>query len=1243
MFELRSAFGFAVGKPGSAAAAGLLACVCLLAGALPRADAAAWTSYRGGPSQNMSGTEDPGTGPQQIWTSIASTRSEPCVISNGESVFTVATPPADSGAQRLFRIDAASGKTIWSSAAFSSDPGSSCPATDGSRVYFAHGSHLTALSASSGEQAWDVDLGGIVGMPVVSSGIVYANAGEGKEAGLFARNAFTGSAAWSAPVPASRLAPLVVAGAVVNLAREGSPALSAFDAASGESLWTAGGALYDAIGVGESVIYSIGEVVVSRRAPTGALSWSYTVPPASLAKGLVADSPSVYVLASADIANGGTDHLISLDEGGEVRYDRQFEQVESCCPTTSAHPPFVKFGSTLYNQYRYFDAATGKSPGGPFDQTQKVFYDGEGCANEQDSMFAHVGYTIYAWKSKCSEWLLVARRDAVAPEPFALTSPTDGATVQQPRPTLTWQQATDNAGGTGIDHYEVVLDEEQIATKLPPGTESVMPDFDLQAGGHSWYVAAYDRAGSKRKSETRSFTVSIDNTPPDAFGLIAPADGATTGPRPSFSWEPAVDSGSGLSRYYLILDGKEFLAEKEAFTPGFDLESGLHKWFVIAVDKAGNTRYSEGRTFTVDTNPPGAFNLIEPELGAVTGPRPRFSWEAAPSKEEGGLDHYELTLDGEALASLPAGTESFVPEFDLGEGVHKWWVTAVDSFGNRLQSDVRYFSVDAAAPGAVELIEPGPEAVTAVRPQFRWYGTGDSGEAGVDHYELVLDKATLAEFPAGKEIFSFTPESDLAGGTHSWSVTAVDGVGNRSQSETRTFTVDASPPEPFALVAPADKAVTSVFPQFVWEAASDTGGAGLGYYELIIDGKSRVIELAPGEASFTPSDPVEAGSHSWSVVAVDRAGNRRQSETRTFTVDASPPAQFGLLAPADEAVTDARPHFAWETATDEGGSGIGGYRLVLDGEVLTETPPGTESFEPKADLAPGLHSWRVIAVDKVGNERSSETRSFIVASPPVAALAQSSVLVLTGSPVTFDASSSKPPAAGAITRYEWDLDGNGTYERDTGAVPTTSQTYTKVGDLTVSVRVSSNLGTDATASEKVSVRLAPPPGPLGVTINNGAQFTNDPNVTVSPIWPTFALTALISNDGGFRAAAAFPVAAGIPWKLESSGAERLPKTIYLRFQGGEAGRETYQDDIILDQRKPKVVAASVSEGENLLRVQASDAVSGVAALQVLNGRGHPGRWVPFKSRVRLATHGARVFVRVRDRASNVSAWRRVAR
>lgn len=77
-----------------------------------------------------------------------------------------------------------------------------------------------------------------------------------------------------------------------------------------------------------------------------------------------------------------------------------------------------------------------------------------------------------------------------------------------------------------------------------------------------------------------------------------------------------------------------------------------------------------------------------------------------------------------------------------------------------------------------------------------------------------------------------------------------------------------------------------------------------------------------------------------------------------------------------------------------------------------------------------------------------------------------------------------------------------------------------------------------------------------------------------------------------------PVQAEIPWHLNPRGPERQPKTIYLRFGEKPA---TYQDDIVLDRRRPgvRVTFIPVGDGASRLLVAAHDTNSGVTSMQLM--------------------------------------------
>jgi hypothetical protein len=165
---------------------------------------------------------------------------------------------------------------------------------------------------------------------------------------------------------------------------------------------------------------------------------------------------------------------------------------------------------------------------------------------------------------------------------------------------------------------------------------------------------------------------------------------------------------------------------------------------------------------------------------------------------------------------------------------------------------------------------------------------------------------------------------------------------------------------------------------------------------------------------------------------------------------------------------------------------------------------------------------------------------------------------------------------------------------------------------------------------------------VGVSINGGAEFTNDPVVEITALGPDAATETLISNDGGFAAPVSFPAAMdSFPWRLPETGGVRLPKTVYVRFDGGGLDNtRTFSDDIVLDQTAPAVSAARL-RGRRLA-IRARDSISGVSSMQFRLSNGRATSFHRF-ARVSRVRGSAPRSVRVRDRARNVSRWRAVSR
>ena len=161
---------------------------------------------------------------------------------------------------------------------------------------------------------------------------------------------------------------------------------------------------------------------------------------------------------------------------------------------------------------------------------------------------------------------------------------------------------------------------------------------------------------------------------------------------------------------------------------------------------------------------------------------------------------------------------------------------------------------------------------------------------------------------------------------------------------------------------------------------------------------------------------------------------------------------------------------------------IAKYEWDLDGNGSYETEHGRHGDREQAPTATAGNVTVGLRVTDNNGDTATTTR----ASPSRTALRR----LLHGhaqpgpdrTAVSFDASGSADPD-GTITKYEWDLDGNGSYETNTGATATTSKTYASASTPTIGLRVTDNDGATATTTRVLTVqnRLPLPPSRLRPT------------------------------------------------------------------------------------------------------------------------------------------------------------------
>jgi hypothetical protein len=179
-----------------------------------------------------------------------------------------------------------------------------------------------------------------------------------------------------------------------------------------------------------------------------------------------------------------------------------------------------------------------------------------------------------------------------------------------------------------------------------------------------------------------------------------------------------------------------------------------------------------------------------------------------------------------------------------------------------------------------------------------------------------------------------------------------------------------------------------------------------------------------------------------------------------------------------------------------------------------------------------------------------------------------------------------------------------------------------------------------TPSPTPSPTPTPQPTTFGITINDGALFTNNPLVTVR-LWGPNVTQMRLSNDGGFVDSTWQSYRLTTTWALSVTHSSPMPRLVYIQFRDGSGDvYGTYFDDIIYDDVAPtgEVHAWAIDETTTEVRLPAHDDVSGVAEMRIADNVSMGGAtWEAYTETVTRTTQSPVVYAQFRDRAGNSSS------
>ena len=581
----------------------------------------------------------------------------------------------------------------------------------------------------------------------------------------------------------------------------------------------------------------------------------------------------------------------------------------------------------------------------------------------------------------------------------------------KPGSTVTIMDGDDVLGSTVVD---------------PDGNWTFTPEQDLADGDHSLTVISKDPAGNEVTSP--SFDITVDATAPEKPVLGSATDdvgtirgdlsngGTTDDANPTFNG--SAEPGSRVDIY----DNGEHIGSTIAddngawqFTPTTPLPEGKHHITTTATDEAGNTGpESDDFVLVTDYTPPVASsdvlnitsvmddvggrqgNVASGEITDDSKPVINGIGEAGSTVFVYSTDANGKHLLGSAVVNSE-GTWTLALDTPLVEGLNQLTLETQDAVGNRVAGEAPSYDITVLIPVSTEpsINSVVDNAEPHVGPMQKGETTNDttptlSGSAAPGDVVSILDNGkvigTVKADSSGK--WSFTPDTALADGQHTFTVTATDAAGNARTSGSFPIVIDTAAPSPAENIVINDNVGDKQGPVGPGDTTDDqsptlSGEAEPGSVVDIYDNDEKigsVIVDDEGKWSYTPDTPLAKGDHEITTTVTDPSGNTSEpSPGISFTVDPDP-----NQVTVGEVVDDQGPivgNLKPGTVTDDvrpelSGKGKPGSTVtIMDGDdVLGSTvvdPDGNWTFTPEQDLADGDHSLTVISKDPAGNDVTS--------------------------------------------------------------------------------------------------------------------------------------------------------------------------------------------------------------------------------------------------------------------------------
>jgi large repetitive protein len=478
---------------------------------------------------------------------------------------------------------------------------------------------------------------------------------------------------------------------------------------------------------------------------------------------------------------------------------------------------------------------------------------------------------------------------------------------------------------------------------------------------------------------------------------------------------------------------------------------------MTATDAAGGDDTTEDSATTeqpVTVVNEGAPNGVVSAAPTTAQPNQTITFSAAASTDSGSgsIAKYEWDKDGDGTYETDTLTTASTTNAFADSGFHTVGLRVTDNCGAQDFASASVF-VNNTLPTASFTVTPNPAGIGAT-VTFNGAASSDTGGSiasyawdfeGDDVFDATTTTATTTHvYPTSGQ---YTPQlrvTDNDGGT---------------QTTFRSLKVNAKPTASFSYL-PVTPLINSPV-TFNGASSSDPDGSVASYaWDLDGDGTYEATGATPAHTYAT------AGTVTVRLRVTDNNLTVSDVLEREVTVQASQPKAGFTYAPHDplpgQAVT--------LTSTSAPSASPGAPSLVATqwdfvySPLVDFTLDGAGASIVTSFATAGAHPVAV-KVTETGGGYAIASDTIVVNAPPVASFTVAPAKAVEGKQVTFASTSGDPD--GPLVQQEWDLNGDGKFEK-TGAVAST--TKLKKGPRRIALRVTDSKGAQATSTQVITVK-----------------------------------------------------------------------------------------------------------------------------------------------------------------------------